>query len=197
MNQARRLLVMPLAAACLLLVGCFGFETMVFEDVMSETEGIAVDLKSNPDPEVRAAAAASSAIADQKKAQQSMQRALDNNELDAALEAVELRPLDPYYRLQFGALLVANDDLLNAQAELAVTADLLEEQGIVGNDSLHLAAGAYAGVRDSFPAGSPEWERVHKEYCKVVEVYLTRASEDRSLVDSILNVASYSLDGCP
>jgi hypothetical protein len=194
----RRLLIPSFLAACLLLTGCFAIDDFEIQEMLTATEDVAVDLSANPDREVQAAAAASEEIRKDKEARRSMQRALDNNQLDAALEAVELRPFDPRIRLEFGALLLANGQIDEARYEFGFGGEVLRFDGQSDRVRYQYAADALLRVREALDPETESWTRVNEQYCEAVHLYAkTAPQEGANVLDSIFTVASYPDDACP
>jgi hypothetical protein len=193
MIRSRRLsLLTAFAALCLTLTACADIEGLVLSDLGADT-----DLSASTDPEVQAAAAANEAIRNEQEAQLRLRSALESNQLDSALEAVELRPLDPTYRVYFSALLWANGDNSNATDELRYASGLLQAQGVGTKGRLGFAMDIFLKARASFAPGTPQYDRLTTEYCTGLKEYTELAlEEDTDVLTSILDVASYPDDDC-
>jgi tetratricopeptide (TPR) repeat protein len=192
-RSARLLLVSLLAACCLTLIGCEALDSVgFFGDLPEDT-----DLSDDPDVEVQAASAANQTILDEKAAQASLETALSHNDLSAAEDAVELRPLDPRYHIYLGALMLANGDSPNAVEEMSKADDIFNSSELDLKTRYHFALEALLRTRESFEKGSAEWERVNESYCYGLRTY-TQVTADSSsnVIESIFNVATFPGDSC-
>jgi hypothetical protein len=197
-THLRQLLVVPLVASSLLVAGCFELEGTI-DDVLGGPEMAELpELSEDTDPEVQAAAESSDEVAKEKEAQRAMQQALDNNQLDAALEAVELRPRDPYYHVQFAALLMANGDDANARTEFLTAGGIMHAEEFSDAEKLEVGLVAELEVRDSFAPDSEQWNRLNQDYCKTLDAYRKVApQDDRNVLDTIFDIAEFPDESCP
>ena len=187
----------PIIASSVLLTGCFELDGLVLEDFGIDSEE-APDLTQDPDPEVQAAAESSQEIDQIRESNDLMQTALNNNQLDAALEAVELRPSDAHNRLLFASLLLANDDLPNAREEVRAARDILIAEGLNEAQRLDRTMVALLQVRATLDEDSEAWQRVNKEYCGVLKAYRRLAPEQRSdIFDTAFGAVVFPDDTCP
>jgi len=181
-------LLLPIAASlAILTAGCDELDLLL--EPGSGSGGGSAPLSSSSDPAIQAAGASSGAVNKVQKADALLQKGLKERDPGALRDAVELRPQDPSLRYHQGAMLLAIGNISEAQrafdegAYLSKAMEppgeedtLTREEKQRGRTETSLGwLDALASTKAQFPADSPEWQRLNKEYC--VTLKLTKEFE--------------------
>ena len=173
--------------------GCAGLTTEEILEVLPAT-----DLAASDDPAVRGAGASSRTISDIEQAQDSMNTAVQDHDHEAIERAIVLRPFDPYYPLVKAALLTAAGDDPGALRAADHAAEVFNADAASGLRRNLQMADAYLVVRESYPRGTPEWERTNRVYCAALERYTEQlGSGPDSRATSLFVTLSHPTEDCP
>lgn len=154
-------------------------------------------LAQSPDPNVQAAGATNEVLDKERQAQDLLDRALETGDPSYVGDAIRLRPADPSLRFYQSAFLTAYSNPSEAIRATREGMGLLYRNyaPVDRIKALPLvmiqAMDAYLLTRQSFEAGSPEWQRLTELYCSFRKL----AAEERLLSSFALSL--YAAEGCP